>query len=81
MNYDKSLIEVWKWKEEVGESLLHLTIKERLEIIRGNARKRPASKKKGIRVYQTSDGIADSVSNSESTMDDLPHYTSPIRNI
>jgi hypothetical protein len=49
MTYDKSLIEVWKWKEEVSESLINLTIKERLEKIRESAKKRLASPKNVIK--------------------------------
>ena len=46
MNYDKSLIEVWKWKEEVSESLLNLTIEERLAMLRKSRKKRLALRKK-----------------------------------
>lgn len=40
-----ALQEVWKWKEEVGESLMNLTIPEKLERIRERARTRLASRK------------------------------------
>jgi len=57
MAYDQSLVEVWKWKEDVSESLMNLTIKERLERIRERARKRLASKKDVIPAHLTSPTI------------------------
>ena len=46
---DKSLIEVWKWKEEVSDFLIKLTLSQRLKKIRQNAEKRLLSKKKLMR--------------------------------
>lgn len=46
MNHDKSLIEVWKWKDEVSDFLKHLSIKERLEYLRKSARTRLEEKNK-----------------------------------
>jgi hypothetical protein len=64
MTYDQSLVEVWKWKEEVSESLMNLTIKERLERIRERARKRRTSKKNVITAHLTSPTIAPADSTS-----------------
>jgi len=44
--YDKSLIEVWKWKDEVSESLKNLSIKERLDKINEDPKKRLETRKK-----------------------------------
>jgi hypothetical protein len=54
MIYDKSLKEVWKWKEEVSDSLINLTVKEKLEKIRESTRKRLASRGKSQRQLITS---------------------------
>ncbi|MCK4312154.1 MAG: hypothetical protein KAW88_05410 [Candidatus Cloacimonetes bacterium] len=44
--YDKSLVEVWKWKEGVSESLQNLSIKERLEKINEDNIKRLETRQK-----------------------------------
>ena len=41
--YDKSLQEVWKWKEEVGKSFKDMSIKERLIKIKENTKRRRKS--------------------------------------
>jgi hypothetical protein len=40
MKYDKSLLEVWQWKEEASKSLIGKTIPEMLEILRKEAQER-----------------------------------------
>lgn len=42
MKYDKSLLEVWQWKEEASQFLIEKTIPEMLEILREEAKKRRA---------------------------------------
>jgi hypothetical protein len=37
--YDKSLIEVWEWKEEVYQDVKDLTAKEYIEKVKNNADK------------------------------------------
>jgi len=39
MKYDKSLLEVWQWKEEASKSLVGKTIPEMLEILKEEAKK------------------------------------------
>ena len=38
--YDNSLLEVWKWKEEVSKSISDMSIQERLKKIKENSKKR-----------------------------------------
>jgi len=38
--YDKSLVEVWEWKDQVSESLKLLTLPERLAKLTESAEKR-----------------------------------------
>ena len=40
MKDDNSLLEVWKWKEEVSKSFSALSIKKRLEKIQENTKRR-----------------------------------------
>ncbi|MDM8559582.1 hypothetical protein [Candidatus Parabeggiatoa sp. HSG14] len=40
MKYDKSLLEVWQWKEEASKSLIGKTIPEMLDVLREDAQKR-----------------------------------------
>ncbi|MBF0230390.1 MAG: hypothetical protein HQK63_12525 [Desulfamplus sp.] len=40
MKYDKSLIEVFKWKEESGNELYNMTIGERLRHLQENEKRR-----------------------------------------
>ncbi len=42
--YDKSLIEVWSWKEKVNESFRHLTLSEQLTKLTESAEKRRGAK-------------------------------------
>lgn len=54
MNHDKSLVEVWKWKDEVSDFLKRLSIKERLEYLSKSARKRLAENDKLKKVSHVS---------------------------
>jgi len=40
MKYEKSLTEVLQWKEESGNELYNLTIRERLEMLRKSEKRR-----------------------------------------
>jgi hypothetical protein len=40
MKYEKSLMEVLQWKEDAGNELYNLTIRERLEFIRKSEKRR-----------------------------------------
>jgi len=47
-NYDKSLTEVWEWKEKVYREVKGLTVKEHVEKLRNDAEK--ILSKNGIRL-------------------------------
>jgi len=50
--YDKSLIEVWEWKEQVYQELKDLTDQEIIEKIRKNADKMLLESKMELKIYK-----------------------------